>query len=80
MLLIAVNRGVGLCALSHIYREVRAGDVVHFVPFVADVDFSDYGALVISGGMVHAPGLTQGRPQVSLPLTSTGEDARAYIG
>ena len=82
LLLIASTGGAGLCALSHIYREVRAGDVVHFVSFVADVDFSDYGALRhFWRRSPDAPGLTaRGDPQSSPCRSSTGGDARAYIG
>ena len=41
---------VGLCSLSHVHRKVCTGNVVHFVSLIADVDCSDYGAVIISGG------------------------------
>ena len=79
MLLVGFHSWTGFRSLSHIYRKVRAGDLVHFVPFVAYLDCSDYGAVIVSGGRCVAPELSDEWSWICL-RASTGEDARAYIG
>ena len=48
------RRGLRFCALPDLHREIRAGNMVHFVSFVAHADYFHNGAGCVSRGQEYA--------------------------
>ena len=71
--------GAWLRSLSHLHREVRAGDVVYFVSVVAVVDYSDYGVLLFSGGEVYASELSRSSDRSILVAPARAGRPRLHV-